>query len=217
MVVLLLFSAARPAFAETPRELPAGNGEAFRERMMEWSVPAEAEKAMLERAKEAEDAATRQAELPRLTSGFGPRRDPFTGDYRTHSGIDLAAPHGTEILSAAAGRVLFAGPAGGYGNMIELDHGDGLRTRYAHLSRIRVASGTVVADGQVIGKAGSTGRSTGSHLHFEVRQDGAARNPLAYLGSSRRIVPVGLLPPPETHVSAFARARAAFGSGGAEM
>ena len=213
MAVLLLFSAGNPAFAETPGELPTGSGEAFRDRMMDWSAP-EANAAP-ERAVPAD---TEELELPRLTSAFGLRRDPFTGASRRHAGIDIAAPHGTDILSAAAGRVFFAGRAGGYGNMVELDHGSGLRTRYAHLSRILVAPGTAVAEGQVIAEAGSTGRSTGSHLHFEVRQDGAPRNPLTYLGSPHRIAATDRpLRVPEPHLSAFARARAGLGSGGGGM
>ena len=213
--VLLLFSAPNPAFAEAAKELPGGDSPAFRERMTDWSAPA---------GKEADTQIQRpstgvvvQSELPRLTSQFGVRKDPFTGGYRHHSGIDIAAPLGTAIRSAAGGRVSFAGRAGGYGNMVELDHGNGLRTRYAHLSRILVGSGSMVAGGQIIAKAGSTGRSTGSHLHFEVRQGGNARNPLAYLKNPRWIAltsePIGTREP---HLSAFARSRARGSPGGGE-
>lgn len=117
----------------------------------------------------------------RFTSEFGQRVDPFRRRASMHSGIDLAAPRGTEILSSAPGRVIRAGWAGSYGNMIEIDHGKGLTTRYAHLSRIHVSSGDRVGAGELIGKMGSTGRSTGSHLHFEVRIDGRAVDPLPYL------------------------------------
>lgn len=178
--------------------------------MTDWSAPAADEI-------EIQDVAA-GPKLPRLTSHFGTRRDPFTGEYRHHSGIDIAAPLGTSVRSAASGRVIFAGRAGGYGNMVELDHGNGLRTRYAHLSRILVGSGATVAEGELIAEAGSTGRSTGSHLHFEVRQDGAARNPLPYLIGPRSVVGGDeQLELREVHLSAFARARAAANAGGGGM
>jgi murein DD-endopeptidase MepM/ murein hydrolase activator NlpD len=176
---LLLFSATSPAFAEAAKELPGGDSLAFRERMTDWSAAAENE--VDKQIQRPATGGAVQSELPRLTSQFGIRKGPFTGGYRHHSGIDIAASQGTAIRSAAGGRVSFAGHAGGYGNMVELDHGNGLRTRYAHLSRILVGSGSTVAGGEIIAEAGSTGRSTGSHLHFEVRENGNARNPLAYL------------------------------------
>jgi len=94
-----------------------------------------------------------------------------------HKGTDFAAPTGTPILAAAAGRVVSAGRAGGYGNMVEVDHGKGLRTRYAHMSKISVKAGQRVAQGQTIGAVGSTGLATGPHLHYEVWQNGVAANP----------------------------------------
>jgi len=206
--MLLLLSAGKQALAETPRDLPGGDSGFFRERMMEWSVSPRAETPEQPRTE-----VGAPPELPRLTSSFGTRRDPFTGSHRRHSGIDIAAPHGAAIRAAGGGRVVFAGPAGGYGNMVELDHGNGLRTRYAHLSRILVGRGANVAEGALIAEAGATGRSTGSHLHFEVGEDGTARNPLAYFRSSRRIVetngPVRVIEP---HLSAFARGRSRLGS-----
>jgi murein DD-endopeptidase MepM/ murein hydrolase activator NlpD len=102
-----------------------------------------------------------------VTSGYGWRINPVTGDSAFHSGIDLGAPFGTPVLAAKAGRVQFAGWAGGYGNLIELSH-DNMGTRYAHLAAIYVAPGQRVARGQQIGIVGSTGRSTGPHLHFEI-------------------------------------------------
>ena len=145
--------------------------------------------------------------LPRLSSGFGWRVDPMRGTRALHTGIDIPGPLGSPILAAAGGVVHFAGGARGYGNMIEVDHGGGLVTRYAHLSRFLVASGAHVERGQTIAMMGSTGRSTGSHLHFEVRLNGQATGPLGWL--TRQPAPVRVSPQPiEPHISAFARARA---------
>jgi len=119
--------------------------------------------------------------LARLTSGYGTRSDPFRGRAAMHSGIDLAGPVGTPIYAAADAVVGHAGVRGGYGNLVELDHGSGIATRYGHLSQITVRAGERVRRGQVIGLMGSTGRSTGSHLHYEVRIDGRAVNPLPFL------------------------------------
>ena len=105
----------------------------------------------------------------RVSSGFGPRVHPVTGHARLHAGLDIAAPAGTPIRAAAAGRVVAAGRRGGYGLTVDVRHPDGIVTRYAHQSRLLVAPGQVVAAGQVIGLIGSTGVSTGPHLHFEVR------------------------------------------------
>jgi len=120
-------------------------------------------------------------EIARFTSGFGTRSDPFRGRAAMHAGIDLAGPTGTPIYAAADATVSFAGVRGGYGNFIELGHGAGIATRYGHLSRIMVANGERVRRGQLIGLMGSTGRSTGPHLHYEVRIDGRAVNPLPFL------------------------------------
>lgn len=121
------------------------------------------------------------ANLARFTSGFGTRSDPFRGRAAMHAGIDLAGPTGTPIYAAADATVSFAGVRGGYGNFIELGHGAGIATRYGHLSRIMVGNGERVRRGQLIGLMGSTGRSTGPHLHYEVRIDGRAVNPLPFL------------------------------------
>lgn len=117
----------------------------------------------------------------RVTSGFGYRRDPFTGGRRYHKGIDLAAPTGTPVFAARGGTVAFAGRKSGYGKVVIIRHegadfGD-FTTYYAHLSRYRVKAGTKVGAGTPIGNVGSTGRSTGPHLHFEVRQGGVSINP----------------------------------------
>lgn len=118
------------------------------------------------------------------TSGYGVRSDPFRGSAAMHAGIDLAAPMGTPIYATADGVVDRAEWSGGYGNLVEIDHGRGLQTRFGHLSRILVHPGDHVARGQVIALMGSTGRSTGSHLHYEVRIDGHAVNPVPFLQSA---------------------------------
>ncbi|MCE4545102.1 MULTISPECIES: M23 family metallopeptidase [unclassified Caballeronia] len=117
----------------------------------------------------------------RTSSLFGNRLDPFTHHLSFHPGIDMAAPMGTPILAAAGGRVTHAGPMPGYGNAVEIDHGNGVITRYAHASKIEVRVGERVQPGEPIAEVGSTGRSTGPHLHFEVRVDDRAVDPADYL------------------------------------
>jgi murein DD-endopeptidase MepM/ murein hydrolase activator NlpD len=114
-----------------------------------------------------------------VTSAFGWRRDPFTGAARFHNGVDIAMAYGRDIQAAAAGRVVFAGEQGSYGNAVVIEHPSGQQTRYAHLSAIGVQAGDEVGEGQVIGQAGATGRATGVHLHFEVVSNGRSRNPSA--------------------------------------
>lgn len=114
-----------------------------------------------------------------LSSRFGVRRDPMGRGLRMHYGIDLPRPYGTPVRASARGVVVFAGWRGGYGNMVDINHGDGVVTRYAHLSRIEVTRSAVVTAGQQVGRVGSTGRSTGSHLHYEVRVNGRAVDPLS--------------------------------------
>ena len=117
-----------------------------------------------------------------VSSPFGRRHDPFTSAVRYHSGVDLNASEGTSIYAAASGIVVYAGPQGGYGRCIVLDHGDGVRTHYAHLSKVNTEVGALVVEGDVIGFVGSTGRSTGPHLHFAVTDDlGAFLDPMAVL------------------------------------
>lgn len=120
-----------------------------------------------------------------LTSGFGFRYDPFHGRGAQHAGLDLAGAHGEPIYAAAAGRVVRAERYGAYGNTIDIDHGRGILTRYAHLSSINVAVGDKVGIGEHIAAMGSTGRSTGTHLHYEVRIDGQPVNPRPFIESSR--------------------------------
>ena len=121
------------------------------------------------------------ASAVRMSSGFGFRRDPFTGGGAMHSGLDFAGPIGTPIQAAANGRVSFVGVKSGYGKVVEIDHGNGLITRYAHLSAFNVKRGAEIRSGERIAAMGSTGRSTGSHLHFEVRLNGRAVNPRTFL------------------------------------
>ena len=118
---------------------------------------------------------------PWESSGFGWRIDPFTGERALHEGVDFPADVGTPIVAAAAGMVVTAGPHPDYGNMIEIDHGNGLTTRYAHASKILVKVGMLVRRGQEIAEVGNTGRTTGPHLHFEVRLNGVAMNPNRFL------------------------------------
>jgi murein DD-endopeptidase MepM/ murein hydrolase activator NlpD len=124
----------------------------------------------------------------RYTSGFGFRYDPFNGAGAMHGGLDMAGAHGEPIYASADGVVQQAGRANGYGNLVELNHGKGIDTRYGHLSAIMVKPGEKVRQGQIIGRMGSTGRSTGVHLHFEVRVDGRAVNPRPFLDSSNYIL-----------------------------
>jgi murein DD-endopeptidase MepM/ murein hydrolase activator NlpD len=116
-----------------------------------------------------------------LSSPFGNRVDPLNGGRAFHAGLDFSAPHGTVIVAAAGGSVAYAGFRADYGWTVEIDHGNGLATRYAHASRLLVAAGTLVMPGERIALVGSTGRSTGPHLHFEVLRDGAQVNPRRYL------------------------------------
>ncbi len=125
-----------------------------------------------------------------MSSGFGYRSDPFTGGGAMHSGLDFKGPIGTPILAAADGKVSFAGVQSGYGNCVEITHANGLVTRYAHLSGFNVALGQKVTRGIQIARMGSTGRSTGSHLHFEVRLDGSAVNPLKFLEANPNVLEV---------------------------
>ncbi|HMO30141.1 M23 family metallopeptidase [Enterovirga sp.] len=124
------------------------------------------------------------------TSGFGYRLDPFNRMAALHSGIDFRAPYGAPVRATAAGRVSVAEPTGGYGNMVEIQHEGGLPTRYGHLSAISVVVGQRVEAGQVVGRAGSTGRSTGNHLHYETRIDGEPVNPARFLEAGRLLAAV---------------------------
>lgn len=122
-----------------------------------------------------------------VTSPFGARLDPFQGRPAMHTGVDLRDGYGTDVRATASGRVVSAGPAGGYGTMIEIDHGHGLSTRYAHLMAVGVAPGQLVGQGAVIGEVGATGRATGPHLHYETRIDGEAVDPERFLVAGARL------------------------------
>lgn len=141
-----------------------------------------------------------------LSSSYGYRHDPFTGASAMHSGLDFPGPLGTPILAAAPGKVAFVGRRSGYGNVVEVDHGQGIMTRYAHLSGFNTSVGARVAAGQQIAKMGSTGRSTGSHLHFEVRLNGVAVNPRRFLEAKADVLEVKA--DARQRVGALARAHA---------
>lgn len=123
----------------------------------------------------------------RITSGFGKRRDPLIGRSAFHAGIDMGLASGTPVHATGAGTVIRAGRNGGYGKMVEIRHASGLTTRYAHLSRILVKKGQAVSPGMVIAKSGTTGRSTGPHLHYEVRKGDKAVNPMTYMKAGTRL------------------------------
>ncbi|MBW2619335.1 MAG: peptidoglycan DD-metalloendopeptidase family protein [Deltaproteobacteria bacterium] len=130
---------------------------------------------------------TEGLEMPvegRLSSPFGLRQHPIKGDIRMHNGIDIAAPEGSPIRAATGGKVVFSGWREGYGRLIEIDHGGGLVTRYGHNQENLVQLGEVVQPGQIIGRVGQSGLSTGPHLHFEVRRDGQPLDPVALLNEA---------------------------------
>lgn len=116
-----------------------------------------------------------------VTSDFGQRLDPYTADRVMHTGLDIAAPHGKQVDAPAEGTVVFSGLEGGYGNVLVIDHGYGIKTRYGHLSQIAVRPGEHVDRGQKVGTVGNTGRSTGPHLHYEVRVNGIPQNPRKFI------------------------------------
>ena len=123
----------------------------------------------------------------KITSLFGNRLDPFFGKLAMHAGIDFRQKTGSEVKSTGAGTVIHAGTAGGYGLMVEIDHGNGITTRYGHLSRILVKEGDKVDAGDLIALSGSTGRSTGPHLHYEVRRNGNAVDPMRFLNAGMKL------------------------------
>jgi murein DD-endopeptidase MepM/ murein hydrolase activator NlpD len=158
--------------------LPSGSSQIFRERMLEWNEPAEPAlrlKSTIE--------APRAARLDRLiiSSRFGLRSDPIQRTERHHAGIDLPDGWGSPVMATGPGVVRISGWVRGYGNLVEIEHADGVRTRYGHLSRLNVVPSERVTQGQIIGQVGSTGRSTGPHLHYEVRVNGIAVDPLRFI------------------------------------
>jgi murein DD-endopeptidase MepM/ murein hydrolase activator NlpD len=117
-----------------------------------------------------------------ISSYFGERMDPFNGEEAFHKGLDFASERGSDVLAVAQGVVTWAGPREGYGMLVEVNHGNGYVTRYAHNSRVSVAAGDTVQRGQAIAVVGSTGRSTGPHVHFELLRDGRQIDPMAFIG-----------------------------------
>jgi murein DD-endopeptidase MepM/ murein hydrolase activator NlpD len=120
-----------------------------------------------------------------ISSYFGRRADPFTGYTAVHKGLDFAGPEGTKVTAVAAGLVTYAGDRSGFGEMVEINHGNGLATRYCHNEKLLVKQGDMVRKGQDLALMGSTGRSTGPHLHFEVLKNGAQVDPLRFIGEER--------------------------------
>ncbi|WP_420414847.1 M23 family metallopeptidase [Roseibium sp.] len=127
-----------------------------------------------------------------LSSGYGPRMDPFLNRLAMHSGIDFKAPYGARVFASAPGTVIHAGWKGGYGKMVEIRHANGFVTRYAHLSKMRISEGSHVLAGDVIGNIGSTGRSTGPHLHYEVRRHDKPSNPASFLRAGEKLTQLSL-------------------------
>lgn len=121
-----------------------------------------------------------------LSSHYGYRTDPFTGKRAWHAGVDFAGKEGSNVLSVAAGVVTWSGERWGYGNLVEVSHGDGYSTRYAHCKEVHVKVGDIVQKEQIIAKMGSTGRSTGPHVHYEVIKDGKTLNPARYVYRAKR-------------------------------
>lgn len=122
-----------------------------------------------------------------ITSRYGNRIDPFLGRLALHAGVDFQADTGQAVVATGAGKIITAGPSGGYGNMVEIDHGQGVTTRYGHMSKILVKEGDMVSVGDVVGRAGSTGRSTGPHVHYEVRRDGNPVDPIHFLNAGMKL------------------------------
>ncbi len=167
--------------------VPVGNRDtdpAFRKLFTSWTKVNTLEQGMLS------VPALKPVQHFALTSSFGVRYDPFNGGAAMHTGIDMAGPAGEPIYATADGVVEKAGWGGGYGNMVDIGHGRGIETRYGHLSKVLVREGQKVKRGDLIARMGSTGRSTGNHLHYEVRIDGRAVNPVPFLQSAEQLAAV---------------------------
>ena len=164
-------------------DVPSDADPRFRELFASWTRAEQLEQAVV-----AIPSARPIRDNVNFTSGFGVRSDPFRGRAAMHGGIDLAGPVGTPIYATADGIVAKAEwNNGGYGNLVEISHGQGIQTRYGHMSRIAARAGSRVRRGELIGYMGSTGRSTGSHLHYEVRIDGRAVNPVPFMQSNEAL------------------------------
>lgn len=166
------------AVEKNSSSLPSGSSEAFRDRMLDWTAPPAALSSTREVLRDVPGGRLY------ISSPFGWRSDPIKGIQRRHAGVDLPGPPMTTVHATGAGIVRIAGRAGGYGNLVEIEHPGGVRTRYGHLARVLVSAGESVGQGEAIGRMGSTGRSTGTHLHYEVRVNGVAVNPLDYIGQT---------------------------------
>jgi murein DD-endopeptidase MepM/ murein hydrolase activator NlpD len=166
------FEAVEPAGAANPE---AASDAQFRSLFTAWKKLDTLEQAAIA------IPSAQPVDMLTFTSNFGVRSDPFRGTAAMHAGVDIPGPIGTPIYATADGIIARAERSGGYGNLVEVNHGKGIETRYGHLSRIIVAPNARVKRGQLIGLMGSTGRSTGSHLHYEVRIDGRAVNPVPFL------------------------------------
>ncbi|HEX8216816.1 MAG TPA: M23 family metallopeptidase [Allosphingosinicella sp.] len=156
-------------------DTPAGADPRFRQLFVAWRQLDQLEAGIIA------IPAGRPVSSASFTSGYGTRSDPFRGSAAMHAGVDLAGPLGTPIYATADGIVGRSSYEGAYGNLVEINHGQGLQTRYGHLSRLIARPGQRVRRGELIGLMGSTGRSTGSHLHYEVRIDGRAVNPIPFI------------------------------------
>src|SRR5262249_19705907 len=165
---------------------PRGDGGAFERQLYRISL-SRAQVDHLDRAMVAVPIRKPLSGEIEMTSGFGVRMDPFFRSLAMHTGVDMRANSGEPVHATAAGKVTSAGWSGGYGRMVEVDHGNGLSTRYGHLSAIEVSEGQMVRVGQVVGRVGSTGRSTGPHLHYETRVDGDAVDPQKFLRAALRL------------------------------
>ena len=182
------FNYSRPASANIQNSKVGGPDEPYQmvEEMDNSENSVEDQLLSIEKSSSPDFIPTMWAHFGKVNNEYGYRRNPFGGGgYEFHSGMDIDGEKGEAVLAPAKGTIVKAGWHGGYGNLIEVDHGNGLRTRYGHLSRIGVAIGETIERGQLIGLVGSTGRSTGPHLHYEVRINDRAINP-------RRFLPPGM-------------------------
>ncbi len=195
----LAIGAVPPLCAQST--LPDASDGRFRERFLAWDAPLPLGSVTLSQS------TLRPVDRMTLSSGFGPRAAPTFGASSFHPGVDIPSATGTPVRAVADGVVVRSGWAGGYGNLVEIDHGGGLRTRYGHLSTIYAGLLGNVRRGDTIGAVGSTGISTGSHLHYEVRIDGRPVDPMPWLAGvltiTRTITPYDDRPT----ISAFAKAR----------
>lgn len=176
---LVLLSASAGA-----ARLPGGDSPEFRLQTIEGPATGLSQRRVSTPAAETAAVSQRSAKRPIVSSPFGWRRDPLNGRQRHHQGIDFPGSARAGVFATGAGTVRYAGWMRGYGNLVEIDHGGGVRTRFGHMSHLLVDNGQIVRAGQAIGRMGSTGRSTGVHLHYEVRVNGTAVDPLAFVGRS---------------------------------